>query len=251
GRRGVDGDGQPVEREGEIVRPGVAPRHPELQARRVRPQDRAGIGGAQHEAPAEAVEPDDRAAVREAGQIGGGQQRGMQRRHVATEGGVARDDVPQNRVDDLDLTRGTERRTMAGRGHPLHSGRCQQHPADPRRAPCPHGESAVFANASGRRSRSTQRRSVRGPTAITSRSSPNSASSWRQAPQGDAGGSTSVATTMRRNPRAPAPPPSATAAPIAMRSAQIVSPYDALSTFVPTYTPPSAASRAAPTRNLL
>ena len=52
---------------------------------------------------------------------------------------------------------------------------------------------------------------------------------------------------MRLKPRAP----STTAAPIAIRSAQIVSPYDALSTFVPTYTRPSAASSAAPTRNLL
>src|SRR5439155_926690 len=107
--------------------------------------------------------------------------------------------------------------------------------------------SVAVANASGRRSRSTQRRSVFGPTAITWRSSPNSASNWRQAPHGDAGGSTSVATTMRLNPRAP----SATAAPIAIRSAQIVSPYEALSTFAPTNTRPSAASSAAPTRNLL
>ncbi len=52
---------------------------------------------------------------------------------------------------------------------------------------------------------------------------------------------------MRLNPRAP----SATAAPIAIRSAQIVSPYEALSTLAPTNTRPSAASSAAPTRNLL
>src|SRR6266487_153884 len=162
-----------------------------------------------------------------------------------------RDDARQDRVDDLDLTRGTERRAITGRRHALHAGRGQQHSADQRRPPRHHSESAALANASGSKSRSTQRRSVRGPTEITSRSSPNSASSWRQAPQGEAGGSTSVATTMRRNARAPAPPPSATAAPIAMRSAQIVSPYEALSTLVPTYTPPSAASRAAPTRNLL
>src|SRR5437762_1942070 len=166
-------------------------------------------------------------------------------------GGVTREEARQDRVDDLDLTRGTERRALTGRGHALHAGRRQQHPADQRRAPHHHGASAVFANASGSKSRSTQRRSVRGPTAITSRSSPNSASSWRQAPHGDAGGSTSVATTMRRNARIPVPPPLATAAPIAMRSAQIVSPYDALSTLVPTYTPPSPVSSAAPTRNLL
>src|SRR6266705_6396491 len=156
-----------------------------------------------------------------------------------------RDDARQDRVDDLDLTRGTERRAITGRRHALHAGRGQQHSADQRRAPRHHGESAALANASGSRSRSTQRRSVRGPTAITSRSSPNSASSWRQAPHGDAGGSTSVATTRRVNWRAPA----ATAAPSAIRSAQMVSPYDALSTFVPTNTRPSAASSAAPTRN--
>src|SRR2546428_4852706 len=162
-----------------------------------------------------------------------------------------RDDARQDRVDDLDLTRGTERRAMTGRRPGLHAGRGQQHSADQGRAPRHHDESAALANPSGSRSRSTQRRSVRGPTAITSRSSPNSASSWRQAPHGDAGGSTSVATTMRRNARVPTPPPPATAAPNAMRSAQIVSTYAAISTMVPTYTPPSAVSRAAPTRNLL
>jgi len=94
------------------------------------------------------------------------------------------------------------------------------HGSEPQNAPRPHLPSALFANASGRSARRVQRRSLVGPTATTSRSSPNSASSWRHAPHGEAGGSTSVATTMRSNFRAPA----ATAAPTAIRSAQIVTP---------------------------
>src|SRR5256885_15344890 len=101
---------------------------------------------------------------------------------------------------------------------PLHARRGEQDGANEREPAPRHLVSVAFANASGRRSRSTQRRSVFGPTAITWRSSPNSASSWRHAPHGDAGGATPRGTTMRLNP----PAPSAIAGPIAIRSAQIV-----------------------------
>src|SRR5712691_8821204 len=174
-------------------------------------------------------------------------QGGLVGEHVAAVRRVPVDAGREQRVHDGDLARGAIVRALARRREPLHAGGDEQDGADEREPEPGHLVSVPFANASGRRSRSTQRRSVFGPTAITWRSSPNSASSWRHAPQGDAGGSTSVATTMRLNPRAP----SAMAAPIAIRSAQIVRPYEALSTFAPTNTRPSAASSAAPTRNLL
>src|SRR5438046_7065309 len=171
------------------------------------------------------------------------------RKDVSPKRRIARDAGREHRIHDVDLAAGTERGAHAGRRRLIDAP--GEHGGEPRHPAHPHRSRLALANASGSSAASVQRRSLCGPTAITSRSSPNSASSCRQAPQGEAGGSTSVATTMRRHARAPAPPPSATAAPIAMRSAQIVSPYEALSTLVPTYTPPSAASRAAPTRNLL
>src|SRR2546428_1347439 len=140
--------------------------------------------------------------------------------HIAAVRRVSVDAGREQRVDDGDLARGTEVGAMSRRREPLHARRSEQDGANEREPAARHLVSVAFANASGRRSRSTQRRSVFGPTAITWRSSPNSASSWRHAPHGDAGGSTSVATTMRLNPRAP----SAIAAPIAIRSAQIVRP---------------------------
>src|SRR3989454_9319078 len=72
---------------------------------------------------------------------------------------------------------------MSRRRQPLHARRGEQDGANEREPAPRHLASVAFANASGRRSRSTQRRSVFGPTAITWRSSPNSASSWRHAPQ--------------------------------------------------------------------
>src|SRR5207244_10720526 len=98
---------------------------------------------------------------------------------VALQGGR------EQRVDDGDLARGTEVGTMSRRRKPLHARRGEQDGANEREPAPRHLVSVAFANASGRRSRSTQRRSVFGPTAITWRSSPNSASSWRHAPHGD------------------------------------------------------------------
>src|SRR5690242_6925317 len=247
-RRGrVDGGRQPEDLEGEVVRPGIAPRHRERQPGRVGADDVAGVAPAEQVVTTVAVEANQTPAVDEPGQVRDQQDRRLRRGHVALERRVPRDDARQHRVHDLDLARGTERRAMPGSGDLLYAGRHEQDSAQEGGPASAHHWSAAFANASGSKSRSTQRRSAFGPTAITSRSSPNSASSWRHAPHGDAGGSASVATTMRRNPRAPA----ATPAPMAMRSAQMVRPYEALSTLVPTYTVPSAPSSAAPTRNLL
>src|SRR5260370_1414337 len=75
-----------------------------------------------------------------------------------------------------------------------------------------HAPSVAGTNGSGSSSRRVQRRSLRGPAAMTVRSSPNSASNWRHAPQGDAGGSTSVAPA--RPVKVPAPPPTPPPPPI-------------------------------------
>src|SRR5690606_14616055 len=83
--------------------------------------------------------------------------------------------------------------------------------------------------ASGSRSLSVQLRAERAPAAWTSSMGANSKSTWRHAPQGGVGESASVATTMRRNRRAPA----VTAAASAARSAQIVNPNDAFSMLHP------------------
>src|SRR3989449_8813673 len=136
----------------------------------------------------------------------------------------------EQRVDDGDLARGTEVGAMSRRREPLHA-RCGEQDGANEREPAPrHLVSVAFANASGRRSRSTQRRSVFGPTAITWRASPNSASSWRHAPHGDAGGAPPAAPPARPDPRAP----SATPAPLALPSPPILRPQDALSTVAPT-----------------
>src|SRR5207244_12015142 len=129
---------------------------------------------------------------------------------------------PEHRVHDGQLVRRAVVGARARSGELLHARRGEQGGADQGEPAPPHLASAAFANASGRRSRSIQRRSVFGPTAITSRSNPNSASRCRHAPQGGAGGSTSVATTMRLRPRAPP----ATAAALAARSAAPGSPED-------------------------
>jgi hypothetical protein len=71
----------------------------------------------------------------------------------------------------------------------------------------------------------------------------NSAITWRHAPQGLIGASVSATTAMHRKSLLPA----ATAAPIATRSAHIVSPKLKFSTLHPVKTVPSAHSRAAPT----
>src|SRR5207249_260682 len=245
----VDRDREPVQVNPEVGRRSVAPNDAHLEPRGVGAEDRARVGGREHEATADPVDPEDRPAVervRRAGKLRREHDGGLVGEHVAAVRRVPVDAGREQRVDDGDLARGTVVRAMARRREPLHACRDEQDGADEREPAPRHLVSVAFANASGRRSRNTQRRSVFGPTAITWRSSPNSASSWRHAPHGDAGGSTSVATTMRLNPRAP----SAIAAPIAIRSAQMVSPYEALSTLAPTNTPPSAASSAAPTRHV-
>src|SRR5207248_9685592 len=85
GGGGINRDGQAVERDRQIVRPGVASRQGELQARRVRAQDRAGIGGGEEVALAVPVEPEDRPSVHEAGEIGREQLRRVQRGYIAAE----------------------------------------------------------------------------------------------------------------------------------------------------------------------
>ena len=62
---------------------------------------------------------------------------------------------------------------------------------------------------------------LRGADRLHQEASPNSASTWRHAPHGDAGGSVSLTTTMRRNWRAPARDRGGHDA---ARSAQMVSP---------------------------
>src|SRR2546430_1934046 len=146
------------------------------------------------------------------------------RKDVSPKRRIARDAGREHRIHDVDLAAGTERGAHAGRRRLIDAP--GEHGGEPRHPAHPHRSRLALANASGSSAASVQRRSLCGPTAITSRSSPNSASSCRQAPHGEAGGSASVATTMRLSARAPA----ATAAPSAIRSAQIVSPYDALST---------------------
>jgi len=65
-------------------------------------------------------------------------------------------------------------------------------------------------------------------------------------PHGEMGASTSLVTASATNVRVP----SLTAFTSAVRSAQIVPPYDAFSMFAPVMIFPSAESSAAPTRNL-
>jgi len=73
----------------------------------------------------------------------------------------------------------------------------------------------------------------------------NSASTWRQAPHGDAGSCVSAAMTILVNSRQPA----ATAAKTALRSAQMVRPKLMFSTLQPSKTRPSLPTSAAPTKN--
>src|SRR2546430_5388836 len=126
--------------------------------------------------------------------------RGLVGDHIAAVRRVSVDAGREQRIDDGDLARGTEVGAMSRRRKPLHARRGEQDGANEREPAPRHLVSVAFANASGRRSRSTQRRSVFGPTAITWMSSPNSASSWRHAPHGDAGGSPSLATPTRLHP---------------------------------------------------
>jgi hypothetical protein len=73
----------------------------------------------------------------------------------------------------------------------------------------------------------------------------NSASTCRQAPQGNAGVLPSATTAIAARRLAPA----AMAADTALRSAQMVRPYEAFSTLHPVKTLPSSEATAAPTRN--
>src|SRR5690606_18710679 len=95
-------------------------------------------------------------------------------------GGVGR----QHGVAQGELTAGAERRAVAGRGELLLAGadrqRGQQEQDEPPHASCSR------ANASGSSSAIVQRRLAPVPTASTTRSAPNSASTWRQAPHGAA-----------------------------------------------------------------
>jgi hypothetical protein len=85
------------------------------------------------------------------------------------------------------------------------------------------------------------------PEYQTTASGPNSAITCRQAPQGEQGAPRrfTTATATIAGFRALA----ATAAKMALRSAQIVSPYDAFSTLHPVKMRPSSSSTAAPTWN--
>src|SRR2546428_4412973 len=127
--------------------------------------------------------------------------------HIAAVRRVSVDAGREQRVDDGDLARGTEVGAMSRRRELLHARRGEQDGANEREPAPRHLASVAFAKASGSRSRSTQRRSVFGPTAITWRSSPNSASNWRHAPHVDAGGAPPPAPTTPLNPPAPPPAP--------------------------------------------
>src|SRR5207247_9848151 len=121
------------------------------------------------------------------------------REHVAAERRTPRDARAQHRVHDGDRPTGTEGGTGAGRGGLLdarHGARGAEGGGEPRRPEPSHRSRLALANASGRSADSVQRRSLFGPTAITSRPNPNSASSCRHAPQGEAGASGSPATSV-------------------------------------------------------
>lgn len=77
-------------------------------------------------------------------------------------------------------------------------------------------------------------------------SAQNSRMTWRQIPQGERASATSVFTASATKDR----DPSLTALTSAVRSAQIVPPYEAFSMFAPDTIRPSDVSSAAPTRNL-
>src|SRR6202030_602754 len=81
--------------------------------------------------------------------------------------------------------------------------------------------------------------------ATISREGLNSANTCRQAPHGTVGSLLSVAIAINRKSVFPEQIAAATAA----RSAQMVSPKDAFSTFAPTNTLPDAVKTAAPTLN--
>src|SRR5437879_6178824 len=78
-------------------------------------------------------------------------------------------------------------------------------------------------------------------------SGPNSEITWRQAPQGEQGTPLSLVTATARI--SILGPNSATAEKIAVRSAQLVIPYEAFSTLHPAKISPPAVRIAAPTRN--
>ncbi len=91
--------------------------------------------------------------------------------------------------------------------------------------------------AADRRAAPRRRASLTLEAAKTSTSGPNSASSWRQMPHGLDGSAVGVTTTQARIAVSPA----ATAPTTALRSAQIVAPYEADSTLHPGYAAPLAA----------
>ena len=72
---------------------------------------------------------------------------------------------------------------------------------------------------------------------------------WRHAPHGEQATPRSFTTATARI-RTCLPPRAATAEKIAVRSAQLVSPYEAFSTLHPVNTSPVSSRTAAPTRNL-
>jgi CNT family concentrative nucleoside transporter len=107
-----------------------------------------------------------------------------------------------------------------------------------------HSGNANFPGNSTASEHSTTSSGFSASTNSTGRSLENSASTCRQAPQGV--WPPTVAMAMATNLRLPA----ATALNTAVRSAQIVKPYEAFSTLQPTKIWPSSVSSAAPTKNL-
>src|SRR5215217_319532 len=123
-------------------------------------------------------------------------------------------------------------------------------PADDGDDPRPHEASGRSSgpNAAGKRSSSAH--IDRAPSfvdsATTSDERPNSHRTWRHAPHGGVGRSSSVTTARQSIRRSPA----VTAANAAFRSAHIVMPYEAFSTLTPAKIRPPA-NAAAPTANML
>src|SRR2546421_1807226 len=238
GRARIDRERQPIDLEKEVRRSRVVPHDDDLESRGIG-DDRHRIADRGHRRRRDEVHAKDPATVDHAGRVGYRHQLRLVGLAIAAKRRIAYDDIRHDGVLDADRAARTEVGADAG-GSGLFDTGHEARDEQQRTEKAPHRSSVSFVNASGNSCASVQRRSSWGPTAITSRCKPNSASSCRHAPHGAAGGSTSVVTTMRVSCRAPA----TTAAPNAMRSAQIVSPYDALSTLQPTYTFWSAASSA-------
>ena len=107
------------------------------------------------------------------------------------------------------------------------------------------GHKLAGPNAAGKSSPSPNRRSTESSSVqqMTIALAPNSASTWRQAPQGIVANAVGVYTASASSLRAPC----ATAWQIALRSAQFDNPNDAFSTLALLWISPLSVSTAAPT----